>query len=167
MLSEYPIACPATKYTFPQRNRIVSGLSYGVIIVEAAQKSGTLITARMAMEQNREVFVVPGSPVNPQYVGSNELIRQGATLLVNVDDVLIELGSNLQADLQVADSLTLADKGQYKNHPLLEYIAYEPTPIDQIISESGLTASEVSSMLLILEVEGAIAVSEDGGYLLI
>ena len=167
MLSEYPVSYPASRYTFPQRNRIVSGLSYGVIIVEAAQKSGTLITARMAMEQNREVFVVPGSPVNPQYAGSNELIRQGALLLANVDDVLVELSVSLQADpaLSVFDSL--ASKGQAVDHPIIRYISYESTPIDQIILESGLTASEVSSMLLILEIEGVIAISDDGGYLLV
>ncbi len=172
VLSEYPLGYPASKYTFPQRNRIVSGLSYGVVIVEAADKSGTIITARLAMEQNREVFVVPGSPINPQYTGSHRLIKQGANLVTGVEDILSELSQKLQMVLDVnahkgetqGSAIEKVDKHMIK-YPVLKHIDYEPTTINQIISDSGLTASEVSSMLLILEVEGLVTAGQDGSYL--
>lgn len=171
-LSEYPLAYPASKYTFPQRNRIVSGLSYGVVIVEAADKSGTIITARLAMEQNREVFVVPGSPVNPQYCGSHRLIRQGATLIIDADDVLSELSGvlhreHLSGNSNKADSDILQKNSTLHEaeNPLLAHIGYEASTIDQIILRSGLTVSEVSSMLLILEIKGLVATTEEGSYL--
>ncbi|MCL4134512.1 UNVERIFIED_CONTAM: hypothetical protein GTU68_003424 [Idotea baltica] len=172
LLSEYPIAYPASKYTFPQRNRIVSGLSYGVVIVEAAEKSGTLITARLAMEQNREVFVVPGSSINPQYAGSHRLIKQGATLITGVDDILSELSGALQLEVakSAEDSSTKLSESKKSNQklekfPLLTHINYHPSTINQIILSSGLTASEVSSMLLILEIEGLVAVTPEGSYI--
>jgi len=165
LISEYPLSYPASRFTFPQRNRIVSGLSYGVVIVEAAERSGTLITARLAMEQDREVLVVPGSPLNPQYAGSHRLIRQGAVLTSGVADILQALAAPLQSAL--ADKLPASSnkQGSVSNRQLLQHIDYQPTSIDQIISGSGLTASEVSSMLLILEVDGLIASSNGGGYL--
>jgi len=172
VLSEYPIGYPASKYTFPQRNRIVSGLSYGVVIVEAADKSGTLITARLAMEQNRDVFVVPGSPINPQYTGSHRLIRQGAILTTSAEDILIELSGVLQKELlrhsvKPNGDLPNMQKKQLQalEFPVLEHIYYEPMTINQIILSSGLTASEVSSMLLILEIEGLVAVTPEGSYI--
>lgn len=174
-VSEYPIAHPASKYTFPQRNRIVSGLSYGVIIVEAADKSGTLITARLAIEQNREVMVVPGSPHNPQYVGSHRLIRQGASLVACAEEVLAELNGYLQEVLntdtrkpkvlsKVTTDSSLTNEQIVVDYPVLSHIDYEPTTMDKIILSSGLTASEVSSMLLILELEGLVTVTSDGSY---
>ena len=172
VISEYPLGYPASKYTFPQRNRIVSGLSYGVVIVEAADKSGTLITARLAMEQNREVFVIPGSPVNPQYVGSHRLIQQGAILTTGVDDVLVELRLTLQKEIFVnasaSDDTPEIVKNSEKNgdkFPLLTHIDYHPTSVNKIILGSGLTASEVSSMLLVLELEGLVAVTQEGSYI--
>lgn len=171
LLSEYPLGMRATRFSFPQRNRIVSGLSLGVIIVEAAHKSGTLITARLAMEQNREVMVVPGSALSRQYQGSHQLIMQGAALVVQRDDVLHVLQSQLS---QLLEQFTNSN-GSLKQreldvecehqHPLLKHISTVSTPIDQIISDSGLTAAQVSAMLLTLEVEGLIAAVDDGGYL--
>ena len=170
VISEYPIGYPASKYTFPQRNRIVSGLSYGVVIVEAAEKSGTLITARLAMEQNREVFVLPGSVVSPQYVGSHNLIKQGANLTTQTTDIISGLNISLQAildDNKEIDSQSIAEKNEqlHQKFPLLTHIDYQPSTIDQIILSSGLTASEVSSMLLILEIEGLVVVTPEGGYI--
>jgi len=169
-ISEYPIGYPASKYTFPQRNRIVSGLSYGVVIVEAAQKSGTLITARLAMEQNREVFVLPGSVISPQYAGSHNLIKQGANLVTETTDIISGLNISLQAvldDNEEINSQSSADKNEQllQKFPLLTHIDYQQSTIDQIILSSGLTASEVSSMLLILEIEGLVVVTSEGGYI--
>ena len=168
LISEYPLGVPASKYTFPKRNRIVSGLSFGVVIVEAAKKSGTLITARLANEQNREVFVVPGSPLNPQYQGSHDLIRQGAILVENAENVVQGLTQPLQAELnsrQAQSEVLPCDN--LKTQPvnaLINSIGYERTSLDKIISNSGLTAAKVSSILLELELKGHIAMV-DGEYL--
>ncbi|MCL4169440.1 UNVERIFIED_CONTAM: hypothetical protein GTU68_058226 [Idotea baltica] len=163
LLSEYPLGYPASRFTFPQRNRIVSGLAYGVVIVEAANRSGTLITARLAMEENREVFVVPGSPLNPQYAGSHRLVKQGAILVSEAQDVLLELNCHLQKSLDEMPVLDTDTDPQTPQFRLLKHINYEPTRVDEIILNSGLTASEVSSMLLMLEVDGLVATS-DGRY---
>jgi len=172
MISEYPLGYSASKYTFPQRNRIVSGLSLGVVIVEAADKSGTLITARLAMEQNREVFVVPGATISPQYVGSHRLLKQGAILTTETQDILMELSAPLKMALDTTENSAnsgpeTANNGKQrsKKFPILAHIDYYPTSINKIILESGLTASEVSSMLLLLEIEGLVAVTPEGSYI--
>jgi DNA processing protein len=166
LISEYPLGTPPARHTFPQRNRIVSGLSHGVVIVEAAERSGTLITARLAMEQNRDVMVVPGSALSSQYQGSHELIKQGAALVTCSDDVLCCLSEPLSRFLQDANS-----KRPVKHlevlvtaSPLLQYISVESTSVDEIILGSQLTSAEVSSMLLELELIGAVAIANDGGY---
>jgi len=165
LLSEYPLGLPPTKYTFPQRNRIVSGLSLGVIIVEAAVRSGTLITARLAGEQDREVMVVPGSALSAQYRGSHSLIKEGAAVITEAQDVLNLLSLPLRAMLPSAAIDKPEDELSEKlNNPLLAHLSDEPYSIDKIIQASGLTASEVSSMLLLLEVEGLVAMTTDGGY---
>ena len=179
LVSEYPLGVSPGRYTFPQRNRIVSGLSHGVVIVEAAEKSGTLITARLAMEQNREVMVVPGSALSAQYRGSHHLLNQGAVAVSNARDVLECLAQPLSTYLSsesvsingsvVGDSKApqREQEGRVKihfSHPLLAHISAESTSLDQIISSSQLTSAEVSSMLLELELQGAIAVAVDGGY---
>lgn len=165
VLSEYPLAHPATRYTFPERNRIVSGLSLGVVIVEAAERSGTLITARLAAEQNREVMVVPGSGLSPQYRGSHALIQQGAALVTNVDDVLHCLAIELSARTSAGSQDDIAQRSQSGDARILRYIGAESTSMDDIILASGLTSAEVSSMLISLEIEGVVAVSGDGGYI--
>lgn len=178
LISEYPLGYQASKFSFPQRNRIVSGLCYGTIIIEAAERSGTCITARLTMEQNRELMVLPGSPLNSQYAGSNALIREGAALVASVEDVLHVVSIPLQSALGRSRVLDLEAASSDSKNPtapqnsvnktaqqaLLQHIDFDSTPLDQIILTSGLTAAEVSSMLLMLELEGVIAATEDGGY---
>ena len=164
LLSEYPLSMSPTRYSFPERNRIVSGLSLGVVIVEAAVKSGTLITARLALEQNKEVMVLPGSALSKQYEGSHALLRDGASLVTNVDDVLHVLSVELAECLELSEVDSIAVQ-EGAGHPLLRFIAAEPTPVDEIIKGCGLTPAEVSAMLLELELEGRIALDGSGGYI--
>jgi DNA processing protein len=168
IVSEFPLGVTPSKYTFPMRNRIVSGLSLGVVIVEAARSSGTLITAGFASEQNREVMVVPGSSVSRQYDGSHELIKSGAALVTSSEDVLHCLAKPLRDSLDAdsCEALILSKRQDSKplNHPLLEYIGVESTSMDAIILGSGLTTAKVSSILIELELTGVIAVAQDGGY---
>ncbi|MFT6407476.1 MAG: DNA processing protein [Arenicella sp.] len=166
LVSEYPLGFKPSRYTFPQRNRIVSGLSHGVVIVEAAERSGTLITARLAMEQNRDVMVVPGSALSSQYRGSHELLKQGAALVSSCDDVIHCLSEPLSRYLRNVDgaTTTATQAEPLPRHPLLQFISAESTSVDDIILGSQLTSAEVSSMLLELELIGAVAIANDGGY---
>lgn len=167
VMSEYPLALGVSKHHFPERNRIVSGLSMGVLIVEAAERSGTLITARLACEQDRELMVLPGSALSAQYRGSHKLIQQGAALVSNTQDVLACLFNELERNLsleQDLDSQSRCSENKKLEHPLLEHIGAESTSIDEIIEASGLSAAEVSSELLLMEIQGQIATSHDGGY---
>lgn len=166
LLSEYPLGVKPDRYTFPQRNRIVSGLSLGVVIVEAAERSGTLITARLALEQNKELMVVPGSALSRQYAGSHRLLQQGAALVSSAEDVVHCLSEPLSRFLQsLPTKITNATAlEQQRQHILLKHISTESTSIDHIISSSQLTAAKVSSMLLELELIGAVAIANDGGY---
>jgi DNA processing protein len=165
-LSEYPIGVPPRKQNFPKRNRIVSGLSLGVVIIEAAERSGTLITARLACEQNRELMVVPGVAISPQYAGSHGLIQNGANLVCNSTDILrcvgLELGTSIEKSTQA--NIEQYDEAEDTQIAFLRLIGHESTSLNTIISESGLTSAKVSSMLLMLELDGAIAVAQDGGY---
>lgn len=166
LLSEYPLGTPVSKFTFPNRNRIVSGLAHGVLVVEAAQKSGTMITARLAMEQNRSVMALPGSPLSRQYCGSHQLLQQGATLVTCAGDILNELSLPLKHACvnNTAVDNDVNNQTRRTPHKLLSYIYHESTSVDQIISASRLTAAEVSSMLLMLEIENAVTRADDGGY---
>lgn len=164
LISEYPIGMQASRYTFPQRNRLVSGLAVGAVIIEAAERSGTLITARLAAEQNQSVMVVPGSPLNRQYAGSHTLLQQGAVLVTCAEDVLMELQNPLRHALLNVSKTAPLQPTRAPHCKLLDYIFCDSTSVDSIISESGLTAAEVSSMLLALEVGGAIALADDGGF---
>jgi len=166
IVSEYPLGVKPSRYTFPQRNRIISGLSHGVVIVEAAERSGTLITARLALEQNKEVMVVPGSALSSQYRGSHDLIKQGAALVSTLSDVVHVLSEPLSGFLRDIQSDPDATKGLEAGvkHLLLQHISTESTSVDQIISSSQLTSAEVSSMLLELELKGVVAIAGDGGY---
>lgn len=162
LVSEFPPSAPPRAKHFPIRNRTISGLSMGVIVVEAALQSGSLITARYANEQGREVFAVPGSIHNTVARGCHYLIQQGAKLVENAGDILGELGA-LHAVIVESPSVKRAPLDKEKKD-FLEKIGYEITALDAIILQSGLTAGEVSSMLLSLELDGYITVTT-GGYL--
>jgi DNA processing protein len=165
LISEFSPFEPPKALHFPRRNRVISGLSLGVLVIEAAIRSGSLITARYANEQGREVFAVPGSIRNPLTQGCHYLIRQGAKLVETTNDIVEELGA-LHAITKPTKAIAKTKK-RAKLPPaqraILNYIGYEITSLDTIILRSGLTASEVSSMLLSLELEGIIATTH-GGY---
>jgi DNA processing protein len=167
LVSEFPIGVPPLAKHFPRRNRIISGLSLGVLVVEAALRSGSLITARTALEQDREVFAIPGSIHNPRARGCNALIRQGAKLVESADDVLQELGPLALAALETPaedDGGAPVEEldGDYRR--LLDGMGYEPVTVDFLVDRSGLTAEAVSSMLLILELRGLVAPAPGGLY---
>jgi DNA processing protein len=159
---------------FPKRNRIISGLSLGVLIVEAAMKSGSLITARCALEQNREVFAVPGNIRNPQVRGCHWLIKQGAKLVEEPTDILEEVNFlginslNLKAkDTANKDKVNDNEKNCIQglfNDALLASVGYEVTPVDTVISRSKLPTDEVLTRLTMLELKGLVS-AVPGGYL--
>ncbi len=165
VISEFAPDTPPKAMHFPMRNRIISGLSVGVLVVEAAVRSGSLITARTALEQNRDVFAIPGSIHNPMVRGCHQLIRQGAKLVETSYDILEEI--NLQKTPVPDRTQTMPKKEPVDLNPLLKRvlaeIGYEVTALDVIILRSGLTAAEVSSMLLPLELEGYVH-GVPGGY---
>ena len=172
VLSEMPIGTQLQPGLFPRRNRLISALSLGTLVVEAALKSGSLITARLAMEQNKEVFAIPGSIHNPMARGCHQLIRQGAKLVESADDILEELpltttenkpyprksGRNIPE--KPKDTHKTLDRDHQK---LLKCLDYEPASIDELVTRSNFNAAEVASMLLIMELEG-IVVCQAGRY---
>ncbi len=174
LISEFPPGTPPLSGNFPRRNRIISGLSLGTLVVEAALRSGSLITARTALEQGREVFAIPGSIHNPLARGCHALIREGAKLVETGDHILEELASLVSLCLSQSGDSTAPETGAGSSEKparldaeysqLLEFMGYEPVSIDQLVHRSGLTPEQVSSMLLVLELEDFIASSPGGRY---
>ena len=179
MISELPLGSAPLRQHFPSRNRIISGLSLAVLVVEAGLNSGTLITARKAAEQGREVFALPGSLHNPMAKGCHRLIREGARLVETTADIMQELGP-VAAELQLEIRQRLEEHDDDTGSPgsgdpeLLEdadynaiwqVLSYDPKAVDIIIEQSGLSAREVSSMLLIMELKGLIKKYENGRFL--
>lgn len=173
LVSEFfPNASLRAEY-FPCRNRIISGLSVGVIVIEAAIKSGSLITARYAAEQGREVFVVPGSIYNPLSQGCHALLKQGATLIESSQDILFELSFStglLNASIDpIQDSFTVIDSFDLKSRldsddiKLVECLGFETTTIDSLVMRSGLAADKLLARLAFLELQGYIS-AVPGGY---
>jgi DNA processing protein len=161
-VSEMPPGLKPTERHFPRRNRIVSGLSAGVIVVEAALRSGSLITARLAGEQGRDVFAVPGSPLDPRARGTNDLIRQGATLTEGAADVLAALGAALREPPQPAaepvQSAVIQDEASLltaRQH-VTEKLGPAPVPVDEIIRQCQLPPALVLTILLELELAGRL-----------
>ena len=169
LVSEYPIGTPPRPENFPRRNRIISGLSLGTLVVEAATRSGSLISARCAADQGREVFAIPGSIHNPLSRGCHALIRQGAKLVETAQDILDELGT-LAAATTVTTRSSVAMSAEQSPEladdymQLLESMGYSHTSVDMLVETSGLTPAVVSSMLLQLELKGFIASGPGGLY---
>jgi DNA processing protein len=170
LLSEFPLATPPRRENFPQRNRIIAALSMGTLVVEAARRSGSLITARLAGDQNRELFAVPGSIHNPLSRGCHELIRQGAKLTESVSDILSELNFSAffergRRALGSLDSAGELAAGMDKEHKiLLDALGFDPADLDMLVVRTGFKAEAVSSMMLILELEGHVQAAPGGRY---
>jgi len=175
LVSEFPPGTPPRPDHFPRRNRIISGLGLGTLVVEAAVRSGSLITARTALEQGREVFAMPGSIHNPLAHGCHALIRQGAKLVESGEHILEELNTLISADSpaipgssdvddQEHDAFDKSSKlaGEYTE--FLDTMGYEPVGINELVQRSGLTPEQVSSMLLLLELEDRVHSGAGGRY---
>lgn len=165
VVSEMPPGLKPQARHFPRRNRVVSGLSLGVVIVEAAQRSGSLITARMAGEQGRDVLAVPGSPLDPRAYGANRLIREGATLVRDAEDVMEIIRPMLKAPVAPPEPpppsvtqprLTLEIDGPKSQQAVLECLSPEPVAVDEIVRRCQLTAPIVRTILLELELAGRL-----------
>jgi DNA processing protein len=166
LVSEFPPRTQPLRQNFPRRNRIISGLSVGTLVVEAARESGSLITARLATEQGREVFAIPGSIHSPVSRGCHKLIRDGAKLVEEAADVLSELkislsGEGLSRCRKPAGTPPALDK-EYEM--LLDAIGFEPATIDVLVARTGLPGESIASMLLILELDGCVAALPGGRY---
>jgi DNA processing protein len=153
LLSEYPLGTRPRAENFPRRNRILSGLSLGVLVTEAGEDSGALITANQALEQNREIFAIPGSILSPASQGTNRLIQEGAKLVRDYKDILEEL--NLTAVARQIEMREIIPESDAEAR-LLKHLGAEPTHIDEVCRNSGLPAAEVSSTLAIMELKGLV-----------
>ena len=156
LISEFALATPPLAANFPRRNRIISGLSLGCLVVEASLQSGSLITARMALEQGRDVFAIPGSIHAPQTKGCHHLIKQGAKLVECAQDILEELAHFTIAPTSPASAV--------ENHPLFEHLGFDPIDLDNLSQRSGLTIEALSAILLQLELDGDVATLPGGLY---
>ncbi len=153
VISEYPLGTRPEANNFPPRNRIISGLSRGVVIIEASLRSGALITASFAADQGRDVFAVPGSILHPGSAGCNELIRQGAIPCLNVDDVLEQLNVARLTEQQIVRQTVPPDPLETQ---LLIHLSREPRHIDDIVRSAALASSQVSSLLAMMELKGLV-----------
>ena len=177
IITELPIGVSPLARNFPRRNRIISGMSLGTLVVEAALQSGSLISARYASEQGREVFAIPGSIHNPLARGCHQLIRQGAKLIETAEHIIEELAPQLEHILLATTDASTTDKNNTNESndshtPLvdrdqrliLETMGYDPISIDKLVIQTGLTPEALSSILLLLELNGFIATSGRGSY---
>ncbi len=156
ILSEFPLGTPPLAANFPRRNRIISGLCIGTLVVEASMQSGSLITARLALEQDRDVFAIPGSIHSPQSKGCHRLIKQGAKLVETAQDILEELGA--------IPAAIPKDRPVEAEPALLAHLGFDPVDLDTLVARCGLTMAELSAMLLSLELDGRISVLPGGLY---
>jgi DNA processing protein len=163
LISEHPLGTRPKPEYFPRRNRILSGLSLGVLVIEAGEKSGALITANLALEQNREVFAVPGSILSPASRGTNRLIQEGAKLVIDSGDILEELSlPSLIVQAPLRETVNPSDIEQL----ILGQLSSEPLHIDEICRRSGLATAEVSSTLAMLEIKEWVKPVSNMNYVL-
>jgi DNA processing protein len=158
-MSEFPLGTPAIAANFPRRNRIISGLARGVLVVEAAPESGSLITARLAAEQGREVFAIPGSIHSPVARGCHKLIKQGAKLVETAQDILEEFGNYPEP---VIDSLIAPPTGDEST--IIDALGHAPSTLDDLAERTGLPADQLLAELLTLELAGRIATLPGNRY---
>jgi DNA processing protein len=170
LISEFPLGTPPRRGNFPQRNRVIAGLGLGTLVVEAAQRSGSLITARRAIDQGREVFAIPGSIHSPLSRGCHELIKAGAKLVDRADDILRELNfsaffSNDFRAVKAPAKHVMRPTGMDKDHKiLLDAVGFDPVDLDALVVRTGFKPEAVSSMVLILELEGHVQAAPGGRY---
>ncbi len=167
LVSEFSISTPPIANNFPKRNRIITGMALGVLVVEAQTNSGSLVSARLANEQGREVFAIPSSIYNNQAKGCHQLIKQGAGLVENIQDILTNI------DFKKANSVptnNLAREKMQKNpqtdNILLKYLSYKPCTIDELAQQSSLNITQISEQLLSLELSGQVHCLADGRFVL-
>ena len=157
LVSEFPLGTPALANNFPRRNRIISGLSRGCLVVEAAVSSGSLITARLALEQGRDVFAIPGSIHSALSKGCHQLIKQGAKLVERAEDVLEEINWLPRADSSPSAVAATDD-------PVLIHLGFDPEPLDTLVARTGLSPEHLSGRLLELELRGLVQTLPGGRY---
>jgi DNA processing protein len=158
VLSEFPVGTRPMAFNFPARNRLISGLSLGVVVVEATEKSGSLITAALALEQGREVFAVPGQAGASRSRGAHRLIREGAKLVETVDDIVEEIAPQLMARAAISTQVARVlppDAGE-NTRKILALLQENSLQVDQVIERSGLPAAQVLEVLLDLELQGFV-----------
>ncbi len=169
LISEFPLHAPALPFHFPRRNRIISGLALGTLVIEAELRSGSLITARLTLEQNREVFAMPGSIYDPRSSGCHWLIKQGAKLVENLEDILEEFNT-----LPAGGAGNYPKAQQNSNYPdlsreeqqLMRYLDYDPVTIDELLEASNAPITLITATLVSLEIKGLVR-AERSGYALI
>lgn len=169
LISEYPLGTPPLTANFPRRNRLIAGLSRATLVIEAALKSGSLITARLASEQGKDVMALPGSILSPQARGCHALIRQGARLVEAPDEVLEEIGWNATPRMSLAETASKNPKKIADNpaparvthqidseNPLLRQMGHDPVSLDALVMRTGLNTAQLQTELLTLELEGQV-----------
>ena len=174
ILSEFPLGTPSKAQNFPRRNRLISGLSLGCLVVEANIDSGSLITARLATEQGREVFAIPGSIHSPVTKGCHQLIKQGAKLVESVQDILEEINwtaivnslpsKNSLPSISPSGLLVDLSANSLQANTVLDLMGFDPVNFERIRTNSGLTTEVLSSMLMLLELENKITSLAGGNY---
>jgi DNA processing protein len=167
VISEFPPGMPPNKENFPKRNRLISGLSLGVIVVEAGLESGALITANYALEQGREVFAVPGSIFSKNSAGTNNLIKKGARLVSGVDDILEELAPKLKGLITNKSRQSRALELSEKEKDIIKIIGDESLHIDEIARKAERPVSEIAAILLNLELKGLVKQAEGKRFYLL